>query len=240
VFAQCSRLVASIYVDRARGLEKENEELRAKQTVELITRLGPTAIKVHHQWLSFTSLRHWCSSCRACSRTPQIPWPPSSDTLPPFIPCMCYFQVGQAQSTRPDLLSLAYLEQLQTLQDRVASFSNNPSLSLYFFHALCPLFCCQVGQALSIRPDLLSLASLEQLQTLQDRVASFSNEEARSIIQEGLGRVRMRSSWTCRPRPWLPLPWARWVPAIRCLAGALHLSVIVSLFMSLCHCLPFS
>lgn len=56
VFAQCSQLVASIYIDRARGLEKANEALRAKQTVDLITRLGPTAIKVYRHCPSFLSL----------------------------------------------------------------------------------------------------------------------------------------------------------------------------------------
>jgi aarF domain-containing kinase len=44
-----------------------------------------------------------------------------------------------------------------------------------------------VGQALSIRPDLLPLAYLEELQTLQDRVPPFSNQEAKQLIQEGLG-----------------------------------------------------
>lgn len=59
---------------------------------------------------------------------------------------------------------------------------------LFSLDSLVLVVSLQVGQALSIRPDLLSLAYLEQLQTLQDRVASFSNEEARSIIQEGLGK----------------------------------------------------
>lgn len=45
-----------------------------------------------------------------------------------------------------------------------------------------------MGQALSIRPDLLSLAYLEELQTLQDRVPPFSTVEAQRIIAEGLGR----------------------------------------------------
>lgn len=90
VLAESSVIVANIYLDRALGTDQQNERLRAKELVDLITRLGPTAVKV--------------------------------------------------------------------------------------------------GQALSIRPDLLSVAYLEELQTLQDRVPPFSDEEARRIINEGLGR----------------------------------------------------
>lgn len=46
----------------------------------------------------------------------------------------------------------------------------------------------QIGQALSIRPDILSVVYLEELQKLQDRVPPFSNEEAKQLILEGLGK----------------------------------------------------
>lgn len=83
ILAECSVLVAQIYIDRARGRARENELLRAKQMVDLITSLGPTAIKV-----------------------------------------------GQALSIRPDLLPLAYLEELQTLQDRVPAFSSDEARAI--------------------------------------------------------------------------------------------------------------
>ncbi|CAI5514854.1 unnamed protein product [Closterium sp. Naga37s-1] len=73
--AQCSEVLAGLALDYARGEGKQNEQLRAQQTMELITRLGPTAIKI-----------------------------------------------GQALSIRPDIMPPAYIEQLQTLQDRVPSF----------------------------------------------------------------------------------------------------------------------
>ena len=46
----------------------------------------------------------------------------------------------------------------------------------------------QIGQALSIRPDILPVAYIEELQTLQDRVPPFSNIEAKNLIVEGLGK----------------------------------------------------
>ncbi|GBG66463.1 hypothetical protein CBR_g61506 [Chara braunii] len=46
----------------------------------------------------------------------------------------------------------------------------------------------KIGQALSIRPDLLPVGYLEELQKLQDRVPPFSSEQARAIIQESLGQ----------------------------------------------------
>lgn len=46
----------------------------------------------------------------------------------------------------------------------------------------------QIGQALSIRPDILPVVYLEELQKLQDRVPPFSNEDAKRLILEGLGK----------------------------------------------------
>lgn len=46
----------------------------------------------------------------------------------------------------------------------------------------------KIGQALSIRPDILPVVYLEELQKLQDRVPPFSNEEAKRLILEGLGK----------------------------------------------------
>lgn len=46
----------------------------------------------------------------------------------------------------------------------------------------------QIGQALSIRPDILPVVYLEELQKLQDRVPPFPTQEAKRLIFEGLGR----------------------------------------------------
>ncbi|GAQ81957.1 Putative protein kinase superfamily protein [Klebsormidium nitens] len=83
ILSQVSVLVGAIYIDIQSGKKELNEPLRARQCRELITKLGPTAIKV-----------------------------------------------GQALSIRPDLLPLAYLEELQTLQDRVPPFSDEAARKL--------------------------------------------------------------------------------------------------------------
>lgn len=77
VALECSYLAANLAIDIASDTVKENEKRRAAEFVELITRLGPTTIKI-----------------------------------------------GQALSIRPDILPVAYLEELQKLQDRVPPFSN--------------------------------------------------------------------------------------------------------------------
>ncbi|KAI5068073.1 hypothetical protein GOP47_0016418 [Adiantum capillus-veneris] len=46
----------------------------------------------------------------------------------------------------------------------------------------------KIGQALSIRPDILPVSYLEELQKLQDRVPPFPNEEAEKLILDGVGR----------------------------------------------------
>mmetsp|Transcript_27763 Transcript_27763/g.36392 ORF Transcript_27763/g.36392 Transcript_27763/m.36392 type:complete len:773 (+) Transcript_27763:38-2356(+) len=53
--------------------------------------------------------------------------------------------------------------------------------------ALGPTF-IKVGQALSNRPDLVGKVYAKELQKLQDRVGSFPNQVAFSIIEESLGR----------------------------------------------------
>ncbi|MCO5587978.1 hypothetical protein L7F22_041931 [Adiantum nelumboides] len=46
----------------------------------------------------------------------------------------------------------------------------------------------KIGQALSIRPDILPVSYLDELQKLQDRVPPFPNEEAEKLILDGLGK----------------------------------------------------
>ncbi|GAX72999.1 hypothetical protein CEUSTIGMA_g451.t1 [Chlamydomonas eustigma] len=46
----------------------------------------------------------------------------------------------------------------------------------------------KLGQALSIRPDILSPAAMNELQKLCDKVPSFENEVAMKVIQDELGK----------------------------------------------------
>ena len=45
----------------------------------------------------------------------------------------------------------------------------------------------QLGQALSIRPDILSPAAMNELQKLCDKVPSFDNAKAMQVIADELG-----------------------------------------------------
>lgn len=45
----------------------------------------------------------------------------------------------------------------------------------------------KLGQALSIRPDILSPAAMTELQKLCDKVPSFDNAIAMKVIQDELG-----------------------------------------------------
>ena len=45
----------------------------------------------------------------------------------------------------------------------------------------------KLGQALSIRPDILSPAAMNELQKLCDKVPSFSNAEAMRVLEAELG-----------------------------------------------------
>ena len=47
--------------------------------------------------------------------------------------------------------------------------------------------CLQLGQALSIRPDILSPAAMNELQKLCDKVPSFSSSVAMQVIADELG-----------------------------------------------------
>lgn len=67
---QCSALAASIVVDFSSGKGKENEKLRASQLVDLIARLGPTAIKVFFEHQPF--LLFWPSQAIASALRLQL------------------------------------------------------------------------------------------------------------------------------------------------------------------------
>jgi len=59
----------------------------------------------------------------------------------------------------------------------------------------------KIGQALGTRADLLPLAYIKELSTLQDRVPPFSNEEAFARIREELGRDAAEAFAEIDPEP---------------------------------------
>lgn len=59
--------------------------------------------------------------------------------------------------------------------------------AVHCLQILGPTF-IKLGQLLSIRPDVLSPAVMQELGHLQDNIATFSSDEARSIIESELGR----------------------------------------------------
>ncbi|CAE7031523.1 ABC1K1, partial [Symbiodinium sp. CCMP2456] len=46
----------------------------------------------------------------------------------------------------------------------------------------------KLGQVLSIRPDVLPEKTMKELARLQDNIETFSNEEAKAVIEEELGQ----------------------------------------------------
>eukprot|EP00798_Chlamydomonas_sp_ICE-L_P000051 gene51-12868_t len=92
-----------------------------------------------------------------------------------------YVKVAQALSTRSDLLSPAYFEQIQLLQDRVQPFDCEIALRII-----------EESQLLQDRAQPfnceIALRIIEESQLLQDRAQPFNCEIALRIIEERLGR----------------------------------------------------
>lgn len=74
----------------------------------------------------------------------------------------------------------------------------------------------KLGQALSIRPDLLSPAAMNELQKLCDKVPSYPNDQAMAVIEEELGSAlphhchrRHSLCWVHRPNKqmFIDLTW---------------------------------
>eukprot|EP00850_Spirogloea_muscicola_P000970 SM000003S11215 [mRNA] locus=s3:1611199:1615417:+ [translate_table: standard] len=150
ILLDCSVLTSSILIDRWQGVEARNEPLRARQLVQLITRLGPTAIKL-----------------------------------------------GQALSIRPDLLSPTYLEALQTLQDRVQAFSSDEARRLMEEELGCPLE--DVFLNISLEP--VAAASLGQVYKakLVQNGETVAVKVQRPGVLEGIARdlyvLRIAADW---------------------------------------------
>ena len=88
----------------------------------------------------------------------------------------------------------------------------------------------QLGQALSIRPDILSPAAMNELQKLCDKVPSFNSGDAMQVIADELG-----APWhQARPSP----------PACNTLSCCLHpLTQLLRMKLGcsgqgMCSCLP--
>ncbi len=67
----------------------------------------------------------------------------------------------------------------------------------------------QLGQALSIRPDILSPAAMNELQKLCDKVPSFNSGDAMQVIADELGapwHEVLPSSPACRASPAACIP----------------------------------
>lgn len=59
----------------------------------------------------------------------------------------------------------------------------------------------KLGQALSIRPDLLSPAAMRELQKLCDKVPSFDNTVAMDVVRQELGMPWQEAFAELSPEP---------------------------------------
>ncbi|TFJ81204.1 hypothetical protein NSK_007471 [Nannochloropsis salina CCMP1776] len=90
-----------------------------------------------------------------------------------------------------------------TLFDKEAELARDLRIVL---EKLGPTF-VKLGQALSIRPDVIGPAATEELQKLQDAVPPFSNDVAFAILEGELGcpwQFRRTAALLPRPFPFLP------------------------------------
>lgn len=148
--------VLRLRLDRWRGVEEKNKYKRASELRQILTRLGPTFIKV-----------------------------------------------GQALSTRPDLIRKDFLEELTKLQDQLPPFANATAFSIIAAELKYPV--SEIYQEISPHP--VAAASLGQVY----RARLHSGEEVAVKVQRPnllpkltLDLCLMR--WAAvRIAPWLPL-----------------------------------
>lgn len=139
VIWDCSYIALGLAIDSANAMVKENEKQRATEFVDLITKLGPTTIKI-----------------------------------------------GQALSIRPDILPVAYLEELEKLQDKVPSFANEVAKHLIEEGLGRPVE--EVLTELSAEP--VAAASLGQVYrgTLREEGQMVAVKVQRPDVLEGISR----------------------------------------------------
>lgn len=114
-----------------------------------------------------------------------------------------FIKIGQALSTRPDLVRQEYLEELTLLQDKLPPFST--PLALDIIEAELGYAVSEIYQEMT--PEPVAAASLGQVY----RARLFSGEEVavkvqrpnlRPILSRDLYLIRLLSRWL---GPWLPL-----------------------------------
>lgn len=74
-------------------------------------------------------------------------------------------------------------------------------------------FSIKLGQALSIRPDILSPRAMVELQKLCDKVPSYDNALAMATIEKELENRSTSCSANSRKTLWRPPPWGRFIRA---------------------------
>ena len=79
--------------------------------------------------------------------------------------------------------------------------------------SLGPTF-IKIGQALGTRADLLPLAYVKELATLQDQVPAFPTAEAFARIETELGRQCRRRTRRSMPNRSRRLRWARFIARV--------------------------
>ncbi|BAY90991.1 MULTISPECIES: ABC1 kinase family protein [unclassified Tolypothrix] len=148
--------IISLKWDEWQNLEEQNKSKRATQLRELLTRLGPTFIKV-----------------------------------------------GQALSTRPDLIRKDFLEELVKLQDQLPPFDNDLAYRIIEAELNRP-----VQEAFSeLSPQPVAAASLGQvyrgrLLSGEEVAVKVQRPNLRPILTKDLYLMRWAAAWLA---PWLPL-----------------------------------
>lgn len=149
-------LIVGLLWDRWRHPEVEHTPERATQLREIITRLGPT-----------------------------------------------YIKVGQALSTRPDLIRKDFLEELIKLQDRLPAFDNQQALAI-----IQRELDGEIDEIFSeISPQPIAAASLAQvyharLRSGEEVAVKVQRPNLLPILTLDLYLMRWAASWIA---PWLPL-----------------------------------
>jgi predicted unusual protein kinase regulating ubiquinone biosynthesis (AarF/ABC1/UbiB family) len=114
-----------------------------------------------------------------------------------------YIKVGQALSTRPDLIRKDFLDELIKLQDQLPPFSNQIALAIIESELGCPLDTAYRD----ISPNPVAAASLGQvyrgiLHTGEEVAIKVQRPNLRPILSLDLYLMRWMAGWLA---PWLPL-----------------------------------
>ncbi len=114
-----------------------------------------------------------------------------------------YIKVGQALSTRPDLIRKDFLEELVKLQDQLPAFSNQIAFDIIESELGCPI----ESAYREISPSPVAAASLGQvyraiLHSGEEVAVKVQRPNLRPLLSIDLYLMRWMASWLA---PWLPL-----------------------------------